>query len=121
MAEDTQEGIDFNQVLFDLQGRAMQTAGEEEGQTEDMTLGVVCCQSLLATLRDDKSDGMEKLKRFNLARKIKGSSTDDDYATIRLNSKQKKMIEDQASQIFPTLVYARIYELLEGSTEDDDE
>lgn len=117
--EEKAEGIDFNAVLLDLNGKPMRTS-EDEDEAEDVRLGNVCINALMATLREDKADGVEKLKRFNLAQKIKG--TEDAFNAVRLNKKQKTMIESMADKAFNgSLMYARIYEALEGTTEDDDD
>lgn len=113
-------GIDFNQPLLDMNGDPIKQRTEDDS-VEELTLGSSCVTALMITLQDDKSDGVQKLKRFNLAQKIKGKNVDDDYATVHLNSKQKKLITDQAERAYSTLIYARMYELLEGSTEDSED
>lgn len=121
MSEQTvQDAIDFNEVLLDMDGDPIKQRNED-GEPSDLTLGDACVRSLLVTLQNDKADGTQKLKRFNLARKIKGKGTDDEYASVRLNSKEKKMILDQAEEAYTTLIYARVYEALEGTTTDDTE
>ena len=111
-----EEGIDFNAPVLDMNDNPISA-----GENEDLRLGNLCVNALMAPFEDDKADGIQKLKRFNLAKKIQGSASDADFPTLRLNSKNKKMILDLAEQAYQTLMYARIYEALEGFTEGDDD
>ena len=112
-------GIDFNVAITDLSDTPIQTAGED-GATQVLRLGDICVNALMAQPEDDKSDGTVKLKRFNLARKIKGR-VDDDYQSVQINSKQKTMILDMASKVYGTMIYGRLHEALEGTTETDED
>ena len=111
------EMIDFDAPILDMNDVPVVS---EEGAT--MRIGEACVNSLMAAVPDDKSDGVQKLKRYNLARKIKGSSDDEDYPKVHLSSKQKTLILSQAEQIWSVLIYSRIHEALEGETasEEDD-
>ena len=121
MAEEKQdEGIDFNQQLLDMNDKPLVTKGEDE-EDEDVRLGNLCCNALMSSMQDDKADGVQKLKRFNLARKIKGKSTDEEFCTFKLKDREEKMILELAEKAFPTLFYARVHEAIKGNTEDDDE
>jgi hypothetical protein len=110
------DGINFNQPICDINGDPIIS---DDGEV--LQLGDVCINALLSSLQDDKSDGTQKLKRFNLAQKLKSSSVEDDYHTLRLNSKNKTMIMDMAAKAFGVLVYGRMHEALEGTTDTDDE
>ena len=109
------EMIDFDAPILDMNDVPVVS---EEGE---MRIGEACVNSLMATIQDDKSDGVQKLKRYNLAKKIKGSSDDEDYPTVHLSSKQKTLILGQAEQIWSVLIYSRIHEALEGSVDDEEE
>ena len=111
--------IDFNQPILDINDLPV-TLPEEDENESVLTVGDACVKALLATLRDDKADGTQKLKRFNLARKIQGRVADDLWAVVTLNSKETTMVLDMAEKVWPTLTYARIYEILEGSTKEDE-
>ena len=115
--EDQLNKINFDLPLLDLNDEPIPM---QSGNEDPTRLGEVCCTALMASMQDDKADGTQKLKRFNLARKIQGGVDTDAFPVERLNSKQKKMILDQAEKVFSTLIYARIYEALEGTTEDND-
>ena len=112
-------GTDFNQPVLDMNDAEIQSEGED-GTVETLRLGDVCVNSLMATLQDDNSDGTQKLKRFNLARKIKGR-IDEDYQSIQINSKNKTMILDMAGKVYGTMLYGRLHEALEGTTETEEE
>ena len=112
-------GTDFNQPVLDMDDAEIQSQGED-GAVETLRLGDVCVNSLMATLQDDNSDGTQKLKRFNLARKIKGR-IDEDYQSIQINSKNKTMILDMAGKVYGTMIYGRLHEALEGTTETEEE
>ena len=116
------QGIDLNQPVLDINGNPIERLKEEidGGAFPLMRIGDICVNALMSTPQDDTADGIQKLKRFNLARKIKGSSEDEDYPTLRLNSKNKKMIEELVEKVYPTLTYARLYEALEGNTEEEE-
>ena len=112
-------GTDFNQPVLDMDDAEIQSQGED-GAVETLRLGDVCVNSLMATLQDDNSDGTQKLKRFNLARKIKGR-IDEDYQSVQINSKNKTMILDMAGKVYGTMIYGRLHEALEGTTETEEE
>ena len=111
-------GIDFNRPVLGMDDEEVQTQNED-GLIETMRLGDVCVNALMATLQDDNADGIQKLKRFNLARKIKGK-TGEDYQAIQINSKSKTMILDMAAKVYSTLIYGRLHEALEGTSEDEE-
>jgi hypothetical protein len=107
------DGINFNQPICDINGDPIIS---DDGEV--LQLGDVCVNALMAQLQDDKGDGNQKLMRFTLAMKLK-AATEDDYPTLRLNSKNKTMIMDMAAWAFSTLVYGRMHEALEGTTDDE--
>ena len=112
-------GTDFNLPILDINDVPIQSEGED-GAMETLRLGDVCVNALMATLQDDNSDGIQKLKRFHLARKIKGR-VDEDYQAVQINSKNKTMILDMAGKVYSTMIYGRLHEALEGTTETDED
>ena len=113
-------GVDFNRPICGMDDEEIQSQNED-GLIETLRLGDVCVNALMATLQDDSSaDGTVKLKRFNLARKIKGK-TDQDYQRVQINSKSKTMIFDMAAKVYSTIIYGRIHEALEGTTETEED
>ncbi|ANS05234.1 hypothetical protein [uncultured Mediterranean phage] len=113
-------GTDFNAPVLDMNDAEIQSEGED-GAVETLRLGDVCVNALMATLQDDNSaDGTVKLKRFSLAKKIKGR-IDEDYQSVQINSKNKTMILDMAQKVYSTMIYGRLHEALEGTTETDED
>ena len=112
-------GTDFNLPILDINDVPIQSEGEN-GAMETLRLGDVCVNALMATLQDDNADGIQKLKRFSLARKLKGR-VDEDYQAVQINSKQKTMILDMAAKVYSTMIYGRLHEALEGTTETDED
>ena len=111
------DGVDFNQPILDMNNQPIIAQDADENQQE-VRLGTLCVNALMAGGDGDTADGTEKLARFNLAQKIQGNA--QEFPTIRLNSTQKKTILDQAEKLYMTLMYARIYEALEGTTETEE-
>ena len=64
------DGIDFNQPLLDFNNKPIQT--DDDGTP--LRLGEAVCEALMAVVKGEEPSGKEKLKRFNLARKIQGGS-----------------------------------------------
>ena len=108
---------DFNRPICGLDDMPIQA--ENDGLIETLRLGEVCCNALMAQLPDDAADGIVKLSRFNLARKIK-NGVDDDFAAVALSSKQKTMLLDMCARVYSSLVYGRVHEALEGTTETEE-
>lgn len=104
--------IDFNQTLKNFKGDPL-----KDGNDTDFRLGDACVTALLSP--DEKADGTQKLARFLLAQKIAGEG--DSYKEIELTSKKKALLLDLCAKMFTPLVYGRVYEILEGTSEDDDE
>ena len=112
-------GTDFNLPVLDMNDEQIQTEGED-GAIETLKIGDVCVNSLMAQVQDDNRDGIQKLKRFNLASKIKGR-VDEDYQAVQINSKQKTLILDMAGKVYGTMIYGRLHEALEGTTETEED
>jgi len=108
------EGIDFNQSICDMNGTPIQAT-----EDEPLRLGSACVNALMGNFEGDKADGVVKLKRFNLAQKL--GDKDGAFPVEHLNSKQKRLILDMAEKVYMTLLYARIHEALEGTTDDDED
>ena len=111
-------GVDFNRPICGMDDEEIQSTNED-GLIETLRLGDVCINALMATLPDDNADGIQKLKRFNLARKIKGKA-DEDFQSVQINSKQKTLVLDMAAKVYSSLIYGRLHEALEGTTETEE-
>ena len=146
--EKSSEGIDFNQVLYDLNGAPMQESyysdparaeylvelhrltghlSRDEAeellrlkQSRPVILGDRVCQTLQLTLRDEKLDGNQKLKRITLAQSIQGSSDPNaPFQSLVLSKGEKKMILDMAEKLWSSLMYFCIHKAIEGNTKAD--
>lgn len=114
--------IDFNQPILDLNDKPITGRDEDTGKEQTMTLGQACCNVLLSTPQGDKADGGEKIRRFQLAQKIRGHVDEEDWAVVGLTDKQRDMVVDLAAEVYSALMYSRIYDLIKGlKGEEDDE
>ena len=111
-------GVNFHSPICGMDDEEIQSTNED-GLIETLRLGDVCINALMATLQDDNADGVQKLKRFNLARKIKGRA-DEDFQSVQINSKQKTLVLDMAAKVYSSLIYGRLHEALEGTTETEE-
>ena len=111
-------GVDFNRPICGMDDEEIQSTNED-GLIETLRLGDVCINALMATLQDDNADGVQKLKRFNLAKKIKGK-VGENYQLIHINSKSKTLILDMAAKVYSSMIYGRMHEALEGTTETEE-
>ena len=111
-------GVNFNSPILGMENEEIQSTNED-GLIETLRLGDVCINALMATLPDDNADGIQKLRRFALAKKIKGK-VDEDYQLIHINSKSKTLILDMAAKVYSSLIYGRMHEALEGTTETEE-
>ena len=111
-------GVNFNSPILGMENEEIQSTNED-GLIETLRLGDVCINALMATLPDDNADGIQKLRRFGLAKKIKGK-VDEDYQLIHINSKSKTLILDMAAKVYSSLIYGRMHEALEGTTETEE-
>ena len=115
------EGIDFNQNLFGLNGETT-IKGDSEGGRTEVTLGGVCQAALLSSV-GDKPDQTTILKQFNLAQKVGKPGKEGECGGVTVSSKDKTMILKQGEALvqagaWSILLFARVYEALEGSTEE---
>ena len=111
-------GVNFNSPILGMENEEIQSTNED-GLIETLRLGDVCINALMATLPDDNADGIQKLRRFSLAKKIKGK-VDEDYQLIHINSKSKTLILDMAAKVYSSMIYGRMHEALEGTTETEE-
>jgi len=120
------KGIDFNQLLYGLDGDPLQqnNGTEKDPVMEDVRLGEMCRAALVAPTKDNP-DQVQILKRFNLAMRLSKRDDDDDFLMITLRDKHKKMILKQAQALvglnaWSTVLFARMYEALMGDTDEEE-
>ena len=103
--------IDFNVVLRDVYGRALQ---EVEGV--EMTLGRACVGALMAAYQDEQAlEGEKKLGRWKLAQQIVEEGGDEpSYATLDLRAEDVVLLKELVVKAFATVICAQACELLDG-------
>ena len=93
--------IDFSQVFKDLEGEVVNDA--KTGKP--LTLAHACAEVLLAN--DTKADGLDKLKRYDLASKIYKGEKDS------LTVEEIVLIKELAGQMFTPLIVGQLYPMLD--------
>jgi hypothetical protein len=98
--------VNVNQVLFDMNDMPISDADGKEA-----TLRKVSIEALAATYQDESTlSGEEKLKRFELAMKVKNTPTPIDL-TVEEVATIKKLI----GKAFGVIVVGQAWKMLEGS------
>lgn len=97
--------IDFGKGLFDLDGKAI---NDKDGNPANLK-GVVI-ESLLATFKDEQGlAGIEKLKRWELAIKIK-----NEPGVCDITVEEAALIKGLIGKAYGTLVVGQTWKMLEG-------
>lgn len=95
--------IDFTRVLNGLDGKPLQSE-----QKEKLTLSDVAVNALLATLDEDRQlAGTEKVKRYELARKIYGQKE------VSLTPEELVMIRERIGKAYGPVVVGVAWRFLE--------
>jgi hypothetical protein len=96
--------IDLNQVLLDMNDEPIKDGDK------NATLRKVAIEALVASYQDESTlSGEEKLKRFELAMKVKNTPTPIDL-TVEEVGTIKKLI----GKAFGVLVVGQVWNMLEG-------
>jgi hypothetical protein len=99
--------LNVMQVLKTLSGQTMKDQ-DEQGQAMDATLRMAICNALLApTQREEK--GTEKLRKYELARKV---FTED---TPELAAEDVALMKERILAVFPPLIAGQTVRMLEGA------
>jgi len=75
-----------------------------DGQAVDATVRMAIVNAVLSPVQ--KESGIDKVKKYELAKKIYASDEVD------LNEDEIKLIKDRVGETFPPMVVGQIYELL---------
>lgn len=94
--------IDFTQVLKGFDDKPLQ------GSDGDITLQFICIDALLTDSKEDKQDGPEKLRRYELAKTIHNGKEMD------LKTEDIVLIKDKIVKTRPTLIVGITEDMLEG-------
>jgi hypothetical protein len=95
--------INFEQTLKDMDGKDI-TEGKEK---KVLTLDKVCVNALLSENQDDRQSGEDKLKVFQLAKKIYGAGE------VEVTAEEIVLIKNKVGRFYLPLVVGQVYEILE--------
>jgi hypothetical protein len=105
--------INFKQPMKDFSGNEMRQEVSTDGDVkiESILISSPIINALMAAYKDDdKCSGEDKLKRFDISKKISESE-----GAIELSTDEISFIKNYVNKAgFPPLTYARINEVLEG-------
>ena len=114
---------DMSAVINDIEGEPVvlptgefeTVDGEKVPVKEELTLRKACVRALLAPLPEDqKLNGEKRLELYNLASKCQTVDAPE------FKSEQVSKIKDRVMKTFTTLIYGRVDELLEGTSDSGD-
>jgi hypothetical protein len=118
--------VDFNANVLDINGKIVYNQ-EFDPETkkvligEPLTLGDVCASGLIASPKDGVERTQDEARLlWKLAQKIHGDPSDDTWGVVKLSSKQKTLILQKVFEAYNTTVYNRVWEAIEGNSEDDE-
>lgn len=104
--------VDTTQIVKNLDGTELQ---ERMGNDEDgkpilsfLTLKMIAVNALMSNNRDDKADGVEKAKRWNLACEIQKQDI------VELKAEQITKIKTLIGQTYATAVVGPAFAMLEA-------
>lgn len=95
--------IKVNTVLKNMDGQVMKD-NDGQGNAIDATVKLAMVNAVLSPVQNEK--GIDKLKKYELARKIHQADKVD------LNEDDIKLIKERVGEIFPPIIVGQIYELL---------
>lgn len=101
--------INTNQVLKSLSGEPLKDRNDK-GEMVDATLKIAIVNALLASTQD-KESGTNKIKKYELAKKI--FQNDE----IDLVAEDIALIKGRVGEVYPPLLVGQINEILEGKSE----
>ena len=99
--------IDFTQKLTNIVTKKVFVNDDKT----DLTLMNVACNALFANIEEEKIDGQEKLKRYELASKIIKNPKLD------LMAEEIVKIKELTAKVYGTMVVGIVYKILEGKGE----
>lgn len=98
--------IDVNQTLKTMNGQVMKD-DDGTGQIVDATLRMAMVNAILSPI--EKESGMDKVKKFNLAKKIHDAESEVD-----LTVEEVSLIKERIGEVFPAIIVGQVFDLLEG-------
>jgi len=94
--------VKVNQVLKTIAGDTMKDV--VDGKTIDATVKLAMVNAVLSPV--EKESGVDKVKKYELAKKIYASDEVD------LNEDEIKLIKERVGEAFAPIIVGQIYELL---------
>ena len=96
--------IDFTKKFTNFVGEVLTEATSKR----EMTLGEVCIEALLAVDKSETLDGMEKVRRYNLAQDIYSGKKDS------LTSEDIVLLKELIGKYYTPIVVGQAFPLLDG-------
>ena len=100
--------INTETVFLDMTGEKIETPVAPGKPPEELTLKTVLIQCLINEADGEKNDGVAKIKRYDLALRIKNGGT------VEMTADEIEMCKKSISLQFPVLVTGQANRLLEG-------
>lgn len=97
--------VNVDVVLKNLQGESLKDTNAQ-GEVIEATVKLALINAILAPTKAQES-GMDKVKKYELAKRIYASSEVD------LDIEEIKLIKDCVSAIYPALITGQIFEMLQ--------
>ena len=102
--------FDFTAPVKMLDGTVMRIGDTEKGKS--LTLADVAENALLSDYRDEQNlDGVEKLKRWTLAKKI-----EDTKSSVTLNADEIALIKKLVGKAYNPLVYGEMVQAIDPAS-----
>jgi len=95
--------VNVNQVLKTMDGQTMKD-NDGQGNAIDATVKLAIVNAVLSSV--ERESGIEKVKKYELAKKIYASDEVD------LNEDEIKLIKDRVGDAFSPIIVGQIFELL---------
>jgi len=102
----TTGSFDFNTAILNKYGKAMAVPGED-GKPETMTVGSVVFEAMVNTMKDEKINGPEKMKRWRIANKCL-------TGTVDLTEDEIAYIKKRVGETCSVFAVGQVWELLDG-------
>ena len=97
--------IKVDTLLKTMDGQVMKDM--VDGEAVDATLRMAMVNAVLSPI--EKESGMDKVKKFNLAKKIHDAESEVD-----LTVEEVSLVKERIGEVFPVLIVGQVFNLLEG-------
>jgi hypothetical protein len=112
--------VKLNTILKDLDGKDIiftqgvpATKDTKEVPAVYATVGKMTIEALMATYKDEENlSGEDKLKRWQLAVRVKNSSA---TGTIQMTAEEVSLVKKLIGKAYGIMIVGQVWELLEGA------